>query len=134
MCQKTLSKTTKKPGILTDETKILIGHLPNTNYKRHQLVQLHVTRRTNSSTKLAIFTILRVKYILKIYDGRPWTVLIGLRKGTKSGLFLEWVIKFRASQKRGNFLTRRRTVSLLRRTLLHGLNQSLSQVNVQQIY
>jgi len=69
-----------------------------------------------------------LKYILKIYDGRPWTVLIGLRKGTRSGLFLEWVIKFRASQKSGNFLTRRRTVGFLRRTLFHGLNQSLCQV------
>jgi len=130
MCQKTLCKTTKKPRILNAKTKILNGHLPNTNYKRYRLVQLHVTRRTNSSTKLAIFNIQRVKCILKIYVGRLWTVLIGLRKGTRSGLFLEWVIKFRASQKMGNFLTRRRTVGFLRRTLLHGLNQSLSQVKV----
>ena len=39
-------------------------HIPNTNYKRYRLVQLHVTRRTNISTKLAIFTILRVTFQL----------------------------------------------------------------------
>jgi hypothetical protein len=47
------------------------------------------------------------KYILKIYDGRPWTGLIGPRKWTRSGLFLGWVIKFWAWQKGvGDFLTR----------------------------
>jgi hypothetical protein len=38
-----------------------------------------------------------LKCILKIYDGRPWTGLIELRKGAISGLFLGWVIKFRSS-------------------------------------
>ena len=42
-----------------------------------------------------------LKCILKTYDGRPWTGLIGLRKMKIFGIFLGWVIKFRASQKGG---------------------------------
>lgn len=52
----------KKSRILTAATQILTRHLPNTNYNRYRLVQIHVKRRTSSSTKLAIFTILRVTF------------------------------------------------------------------------
>ena len=49
-----------------------------------------------------------LKYILKIYDGIPWTGLIGLRKGRSSWFFFGRVINFRASQKGGLFLNLQR--------------------------
>jgi hypothetical protein len=79
------------------------------------------TRKTYLDRKIIL------EWILGEWGGKVWSAFVWFRIQTNGGL-VNTVMSLRVPHKAVNFLTSRVTISFARRSLLHGVGQSISNL------